>query len=85
MAAGDVNRDGREDLIAGAPGEAIGSKAGAPDLVLHVLAIQDSRRGPVGRGARRCSRPSPPLSLLWCRQRPTVGDQLDCGRPKSRS
>lgn len=29
LAAADVNRDGRDDLIAGAPGEAIGSKAGA--------------------------------------------------------
>ncbi|HEV7625342.1 MAG TPA: FG-GAP repeat protein [Streptomyces sp.] len=29
LAVGDVNRDGRDDLIAGAPGEAIGSRAGA--------------------------------------------------------
>ncbi|MGH3312816.1 MAG: FG-GAP repeat protein [Streptomyces sp.] len=29
LAVADVNRDGRDDLIAGAPGEAIGSKAGA--------------------------------------------------------
>ncbi|MFG3369776.1 FG-GAP-like repeat-containing protein [Streptomyces sp. NPDC048156] len=29
LAVTDVNRDGRDDLIAGAPGEAIGSKAGA--------------------------------------------------------
>lgn len=29
LAVADVNRDGRDDLIAGAPGEAIGSRAGA--------------------------------------------------------
>ncbi|WP_254666767.1 FG-GAP-like repeat-containing protein [Streptomyces sp. WMMB 714] len=29
LAAADVDRDGRDDLIAGAPGEAIGSRAGA--------------------------------------------------------
>ncbi|MEV6756909.1 hypothetical protein [Streptomyces sp. NPDC051214] len=29
LAVSDVNRDGREDLIAGAPGEAIGNEAGA--------------------------------------------------------
>ncbi|WP_405651774.1 FG-GAP-like repeat-containing protein [Streptomyces sp. RK9] len=29
LAVGDVNRDGRDDLIAGAPGEAVGSKARA--------------------------------------------------------
>ncbi|MFC7309200.1 FG-GAP-like repeat-containing protein [Streptomyces monticola] len=29
LAVADVNRDGRDDLIAGAPGEAIGSEAGA--------------------------------------------------------
>jgi hypothetical protein len=29
LAAADVNRDGRDDLIAGAPGEAIGTRAGA--------------------------------------------------------
>ncbi|MFF2020635.1 integrin-like protein [Streptomyces sp. NPDC058171] len=29
LAVGDVNRDGRDDLVAGAPGEAIGTRAGA--------------------------------------------------------
>lgn len=68
LAVADINRDGRDDLIAGAPGEAIGSRAGAGAATLLFGGAQ-GLLGPSGKAT----------SVAWNQNTPRVPGIAEAG------
>ncbi|WP_225986978.1 FG-GAP-like repeat-containing protein [Streptomyces spectabilis] len=68
LAVADVNRDGRDDLVAGAPGEAIGSKAGAGAAWL----LRGGAKGLLDAGGRADS-------VAWNQDTPGVPGVAEAG------
>ncbi|MFH8989625.1 FG-GAP-like repeat-containing protein [Streptomyces sp. NPDC017940] len=68
LAVADVDRDGRDDLIAGAPGEAVGSRAGAGAAWL----LRGGARGLLGAGGAAAS-------VAWNQDTPGVPGVAEAG------